>query len=184
MNKKLLILIGIVAVIVIVAIVMITGRPKGPGVTPKEQPAPVTEVTPGEEQVGIELTPEEIFREAREVPPTDHPLAKIETLDAKSVLSEVFGGAKLTTSFLDRETGLTAEYTLKRTVTAEDIDPLVKVFKEKGYTIQSSGVLGDSLALTVEKRIEAEKVMLHMGLSGSLGEQKIEMWGRKYTIED
>lgn len=67
-------------------------------------------------------------------------------------------------------------------ITAEDIDPLVKVFKEKGYTIQSSGVSGDSLSLAVEKKIEAEKVILHMTLSGSLDGQKIEMWGRRYTI--
>jgi len=87
----------------------------------------------------------------------------------KSVLQEVFGGAKLTAFFKAGEKdSQTAEYTLKRKAENRDLEPILQAFLKRGFTEEyraqqegttSLGVRNSSFTISLSYEAQDQKVM-------------------------
>lgn len=72
--------------------------------------------------------------------------------DLRSVVQPIFGDAKIS-SFMNNfpnETSLTLEYTTKKPTNQGDLNALLSSLKDKGYTIEFSGVTDGTAAVTAK----------------------------------
>lgn len=95
----------------------------------------------------------------------------------KSVLQEVFGGAKLT-AFLEagEKDSQTVEYTLKRKVENRDLEPILQAFIKRGFTEEykaqqegttSLGVRNSSFMISLSYEAGDQKVMAILATAAS-----------------
>lgn len=95
----------------------------------------------------------------------------------KSVLQEVFGGAKLT-AFLEagEEDSQTVEYTLKRKAENQDLEPILQAFIKRGFTEEykaqqegttSLGVRNSSFMISLSYEAGDQKVMAILATAAS-----------------
>lgn len=138
--KKLLIPNGILVMIVIVAVVLMSGCTKGPKRQSMEEQT--TETT--EEQPLINP-----YDEVREITPVGESARNMNNA-IKPILVSIFGGAKLT---IESTAGFatTIMYTVKRPVVQEDtqrlIDGLKDLMEGKGYKIASTAQMEEGFMI-------------------------------------
>ncbi len=166
MNKKLLIPIGILVVIVIVALALMIGRPRGPE-------RPITEEQPTEITEEQSLT--NPYDSAKEISPIGES-AKNMNNAIKPILVSVFGGAKLTFEFTE-ELASTIDYTVKRPVVQGDAQKLIEGLKslmeDKGYKLASTVQMEEGGFMIRYEKEDGAEMGIVAGSSGNKQEVAI-----------
>jgi NifB/MoaA-like Fe-S oxidoreductase len=156
MNKKFLLPIVIVAILVVVIGIYFTTRgPKGPEEKPIGEEPTVTSEEPTEKEMAESW--EEEFNLLKEVSPIDD-FSRQMNSEFKAVLGKVFGGVKLE-MFLKEEAKYMLMYRIKRELRENDVEALIISFRERGYTETQHLIEGTTFVLNLEK--EEMEISIH-----------------------
>ncbi len=192
--KKTLTIIIIITVVIIIAIAGIMAvnfliikkspEPTKPAVVSEEEVTKTEEKQ--EEQIVTKLTEEEeAFEKAEDLPMPSHPDAQLVNSEIKTILTEVFNGAKRTGGWieLDPQVNFRLYYKIKRKITIDDYNLLKIAFTNNGYTIESSEISGKNIEIEARKNLEGEKI-LPLELDCKIDEQEVEMGGEITSVSE
>lgn len=192
MKKTLIIVIIAIIIIAIAGIVAVnfliikkSPKPTTPTVI-SEKEATKTKEEKQEEKVITKLTEEEeMFEKAEDLPVPIHPDAQLVNSEIKTMLTEVFNGAKRTGGWfeIDPQIEFSLDYKVKRKITINDYDLLKTALTNNGYTIESSEISGKDIYIEARKNLEGEK-MLPLDLSCTIDTQDVQMRGKITTISE
>lgn len=192
MKKTLIIIIIAIIIIAIAGVVAVnfliikkSPEPVTPTVISEEEAAKTKEEKQ-EKQIVTKLTEEEeIFEKAGDLPLPAHPDAQLVNSEIKTILTEIFNGAKRAGGWfdIDPQIDFNLDYKVKRKITTDDYNLLKTAFANNGYTIESSGISGKEISVEARKNLGEERT-LSLDLSCTIDTQDVEIRGEITTISE